>query len=64
MNKWLELLVGLVLIVVPILAAINNWLISGLGEATLKFIEGGVVVGIVCIGLLFVMLGISDLTSG
>jgi len=58
MNKFLELLVGIILIVVPIVAAINwvNW-----GDATIQFLKGGVIVFIVIIGLLFLMLGISDL---
>ena len=58
MNKYLELLVGLILVILPIQAAINsaNW-----GAATIQFIMGGVIVLIVLIGLLFVMLGISDM---
>lgn len=58
MNKWLELLVGLILILVPIWAAISfaSW-----GAATISFLKGGVIVFVILIGLLFVMLGISDL---
>ena len=59
MNKWLELLLGFILIIAPIIVAINNpatW-----GAATLQFIEGGIIVAVILIGLLFLMLGISDL---
>jgi hypothetical protein len=58
MNKWLELLVGLILILVPIWAAISfaSW-----GAATISFLKGGVIVFVILVGLLFVMLGISDL---
>jgi hypothetical protein len=58
MNKWLELLVGLVLLIVPICAALifPSW-----GQATISFIKGGLIVFIALIGLLFIMLGISDL---
>lgn len=59
MNKWLELLFGLILVIVPIVLAINN--IYGAGTATIEFLKGGVVVGVILIGLLFIMLGISDL---
>jgi hypothetical protein len=58
MNKWFELLAGLILVVVPIYAALQyaSW-----GAATLAFIMGGLIVGVVMVGLLFLMLGISDL---
>ncbi|MBI5148933.1 hypothetical protein HZA33_04610 [Candidatus Pacearchaeota archaeon] len=62
MNKWLELLLGLILVIVPIYAA---WTYSAAywGAATIEFIKGGIVVFVVLIGLLFIMLGISDLKS-
>ena len=58
MNKYLELLVGLILVILPIWAAVRlvNW-----GAATLQFLMGGVIVFVVLIGLLFIMLGLSDL---
>ena len=58
MNKWLEVLLGLILVIVPIVLAINYvaW-----GTATVQFIKGGIIVGVILIGLLFLMLGISDL---
>ena len=58
MNKWMEILVGLILILVPVWAAITypSW-----GAATIAFLKGGVVCFVVLIGLLFLMLGISDL---
>jgi len=58
MNKWLEILVGLILIIVPILAAIifPSW-----GQATIAFLKGGVICFVALIGILFLLLGISDL---
>ena len=58
MNKWTEILVGLILVVLPVWAAISfvSW-----GAATIAFLKGGVIVFVVLIGLLFLMLGISDL---
>lgn len=61
MNKWLELLVGLILVIVSIVALINSNQFGGLGAAGIQFIKGGIVVGVLLIGLLFIMLGISDL---
>lgn len=61
MNKWVELLLGLVLLIIPVVIAINNmW---GSGAATIIFLKGGIVVGVILIGLLFIMLGISDMKS-
>ena len=62
MNKFIEILMGLILLVIPILAAVFVW-IPGLGKATLVFIGGGIVVVLVLFGLLFLILGISDLKS-
>ena len=58
MNKWLELLLGLILVIAPIWVAMTyaTW-----GAATIAVIKGGIVVGIVLMGLLFLLLGISDL---
>ena len=56
MNKWLELLFGLVLVIAPIMLAWGGqW-----GAAALSFVMGGIVVGLVLMGVMFVMLGISD----
>ena len=61
MNKWLELLVGLILLIAPIVVAIQwdaTW-----GKAALQFLMGGVVVLVALIGLMFIMLGISDISA-
>ena len=59
MNKWLELLLGLILLIAPIvLWIINFW---GLGSAALIFFKGGLVWAVIMMGVLFIMLGISDL---
>ena len=61
MNKWLELLLGLVLIIAPIYFwAIDLW---GFGSAALAFLKGGFIWLVILIGLLFLMLGISDLKN-
>lgn len=63
MNKWVELLVGIILIVVPIVlvttvATFFNW-----GYAAIEFIKGCIVVGLVVVGIILLILGISDLRS-
>ena len=54
----MEILIGLIFVIVPVWAAItySNW-----GAATIAFLQGGVICFVVLIGLLFLMLGISDL---
>ena len=63
MNKWLELLIGLILIIVAVLAIFltlpyDFW---DFGYAAWEFLKGGIIWFIIMIGLLFLMLGISDL---
>lgn len=59
MNKWIELLLGLILVI----AAIYVWGINylGLGAAALNFLLGGIVWFVIGIGALLILLGISDL---
>jgi len=59
MNKWLELLVGLVLVIAGVYAWGVNYL--GLGSAAITFFKGGLVWLVLLIGALFVMFGINDL---
>lgn len=60
MNKWIELLLGLVLIIGPIYlvmtATFATW-----ATATLAVLKGGVVIMLVMIGLGLFFAGISDL---
>ena len=65
MNKWFELLAGLVLIIIPMYvgfysaswfgASWNFWTAAG------EFFKGAVFWFVVMIGVLFVLLGISDI---
>ncbi len=65
MNKWLELLIGLILVNGAIALA---WYSGDIGSsfwnfrhAAWEFFKGGLTWFIIMIGLLFIMLGISDL---
>lgn len=64
MNRWLEILLGLILINGAILV---SWYSSDWGSfwnfkhAAWEFLKGGAVWFVLMIGLLFIMLGISDL---
>ena len=59
MNKWLEILVGLILVIAPIYVWAMNY--AGFGTAALEVLKGGIIWFFIMIGLLFLMLGISDL---
>jgi hypothetical protein len=63
MNKWAELLIGLILIIAPILIAFQsqNWGMWNFWTAAGEFFKGGLFWMIIMIGTLFVLLGISDL---
>ena len=63
MNKWMEILLGLILIIVAVLVwgYSYNWGFWNFGTATWEFLKGAVVWFVIMIGLLFLMLGISDL---
>jgi hypothetical protein len=63
MNKWLEIVLGLILIIVAVLIwaytlGLGFW---DFGAAAWEFLKGGIVWLIILLGLLFLMLGISDL---
>ncbi len=64
MNKWTELLAGLILVIVAVLV----WGYSSqwgnfwdFGTAAWTVLKGSIIWGVIMIGLLFIMLGISDL---
>lgn len=59
MNKWIELLLGLILITAVVYAWGMDTL--GFGTAALAFLKGGLVWFIIMIGLFLIVLGISDL---
>lgn len=65
MNKWTELLLGLILVIVGILI----WSMTqgsgfwDFGTAAWEVLKGSVVWIIIGLGALFILLGISDLKS-
>jgi hypothetical protein len=63
MNKWAEIILGLILIIVAVLvwAYSYQWGFWNFGAAAWEFLKGGVIWFVIMIGLLFLMLGISDL---
>jgi hypothetical protein len=63
MNKWLELFFGLILVIVAIVVAFYSqaWGRWNFLSAAWSVLKGGVFWMVLGIGLLFILLGISDL---
>lgn len=67
MNKWTELLIGLILVIVPIVVAFysQTWIWLGVSWSFWTpawwFLKGGLFWFLVMIGFLFILLGLSDL---
>lgn len=61
MNKWVELLLGIILIVVPIVLVTSVATFLSWGQAAIEFIKGGIVVLLIIIGVVLLILGINDL---
>ncbi|MEK6855000.1 MAG: hypothetical protein AABX73_02145 [Nanoarchaeota archaeon] len=63
MNKWAELFVGLILIIIPIIIAwySQSWGYLSIWRAAMIVFLGGIFWLVVMLGVLFILLGISDL---
>jgi hypothetical protein len=59
MNKWIEILLGLIFLNGAIFVWWNNYFYFG--DAALAFLKGGLVWFVILIGIVLIMLGISDL---
>ena len=61
MNKWMEILLGLILVIAPVVLVLQVPIFISWGTAALEVLKGGVVIFLIMIGLLFLILGINDL---
>lgn len=61
MNKWLEILLGLILVAGAIYAVCTMSAMASWYTAAISVLKGGIVWLVIIIGLLLLMLGISDL---
>ena len=59
MNKWIEILLGLILLLIAIYIWGINWI--GFGSAALIVLKGGIIWLGLMIGLILLILGISEL---
>lgn len=61
MNKWLEILLGLILVVVPVALVLPGMPLASWGYAALTVLKGAITWILILVGLLLVILGINDL---
>ena len=59
MNKFLEILIGLIFLVIPIYVWIVNWADFGLAAST--FLKGGFMWILLGIGAIFLLIGLNEL---
>ncbi len=63
MNKWSEILLGLILLVVPVALVLPGMPLESWGYAALTVLKGGLTWAVVLIGLVLIVLGINDLSA-
>jgi len=67
MDKWSEIILGLVLVIAPLLIAFYSqpWVLGGVSlnfwTPSWNFLKGGIFWFVFMLGALFILLGISDL---
>ncbi len=61
MNKWLKILIGLILVVIPLYLIFPTSPLETWGVAALDLIKGGVTIVVLFMGIVLVTLGIMDL---
>jgi len=61
MKKLIEILAGLILLLLPVCAWILNF--WEFGDAALMVFKGGLVWGLILIGIVLLVVGISDLKN-
>ena len=60
MNKALSIILGIVLILAPILIVLNVPVFYSWGYAAVEFLKGAVVILIILIGIVLLILGITE----
>ena len=63
MNKWLKILIGLILVIGVVLLVFPGMPLASWGMAAWTLIKGGITILVAIIGILLIVLGISDLKN-
>lgn len=63
MNKGLKIILGLLLIVVPLYLIMPGMVIESWGRAAWEFLKGAITLLVILVGLILVVMGISELRN-
>ncbi|NCN51533.1 hypothetical protein GW931_00810 [archaeon] len=63
MSKWLKIVLGLILLVVPLALIMPGMPLSEWGVATLELIKGGITIVVILIGIILIVMGIDELKN-
>ena len=63
MNKWLKIIIGLIVLTGTILIVFPNMPMESWGKAALTLVKGGITLLAIFVGLILIVLGIMDLKN-
>ncbi len=63
MNKWLKIIIGLIVLTGTILLVFPNMPMESWGKAALTLVKGGITLLAIFVGLILIVLGIMDLKN-
>ena len=63
MNKWLKIIIGLIILTGTVLLVFPNMPLASWGKAAWILIKGGITLLAILIGVILIILGISDLKN-
>ncbi|MBT4375811.1 hypothetical protein HOD29_00345 [archaeon] len=61
MNKWIKIFLGLILVILVLMLATPGMPLASWGLAAWTLIKGGLTILVAIIGIMLIVLGISDL---
>lgn len=61
MNKWLKIIIGLILVIAVLMLVTPGMPLASWGAAAWTLIKGGITILVAIIGIALIILGISDL---
>ncbi len=61
MDKALKIILGLILVVVPLYLVLPGMPLAGWGAAAWELIKGAITIVVILVGLILIILGISEL---
>ncbi len=63
MNKWIKIILGLLILVLSLYLILPGMPLSHWGLAAWELIKGGITILVVLIGLILIVMGIEDLRN-